>query len=140
VQVAIGADTVHTELYAVISGHGADFQQCAEFCDHHHLFDVNGTIFEQGYPMVGDQLGCAKQIDKGVVPNQWGTWWYGRGGWCPGQQVEPFRNDVTAIAPAGTTATVRYDAYLGADIPSAGAGNINLTSYIVEYVAMGSGQ
>ena len=140
VQVAIGADTVRTELYAIISGHGAEFGQCAEFCDHHHLFAVNGTIFEQGYPMVGDQLGCAKQIDKGVVPNQWGTWWYGRGGWCPGQQVEPFRNDVTAIAPAGATATVRYDAYLGADIPSAGAGNINLTSYIVEYVAMGSGQ
>ena len=140
VQATIGSDTVRTELYAVISGHGADFEQCAEFCDHHHLFAVNGHIYEQGYPMVGDSLGCAKQIDKGVVPNQWGTWWYGRGGWCPGQQVEPFRVDVTDVAPAGTTATVRYDAYLGADIPEAGAGNINLASYLVEYVPMGSGE
>ena len=140
VQVAVGADAVHTELFAIISGHGADFEQCAEFCDHHHLFAVNGRIFEQGYPMVGDVLGCAKQIDKGVVPNQWGTWWFGRGGWCPGQQVEPFRVDVTDIAAPGATATFRYDAYLGADVPTAGAGNINLTSYLVEYVAMGSGE
>lgn len=140
VQVAVGADAVHTELFAIISGHGADFEQCAEFCDHHHLFAVNGRIFEQGYPMVGDVLGCAKQIDKGVVPNQWGTWWFGRGGWCPGQQVEPFRVDVTDITAPGATATFRYDAYLGADVPTAGAGNINLTSYLVEYVAMGSGE
>ena len=39
--------------------------------------------------------GCMKQIEVGTVPNQYGTWPFGRGGWCPGLDVAPFVVDVT---------------------------------------------
>ena len=32
---------------------------------------------------------CA-QVREGIVPNEHGTWQYGRNGWCDGQQVGMF--------------------------------------------------
>ena len=29
----------------------------------------------------------AAQVREGIVPNEHGTWQYGRNGWCDGQQV-----------------------------------------------------
>ena len=31
---------------------------------------------------------CA-QVREGIVPNEHGTWQYGRNGWCDGQQARP---------------------------------------------------
>ena len=31
----------------------------------------------------------------GSIPNEHGTWLYGRGGWCDGRQVDPWVIDVT---------------------------------------------
>ena len=69
-----------------------------------------------------------------MVPNQGGTWWFGRGGWCPGQQVEPDVIDVTDAVTPGTTVTVNYQAMLNGSmtIPD-GSGNIVLSSYLVVY-------
>ncbi len=45
-------------LRAIITGHGADTRdQCAEFCDHHHEFTVNGTKHTQDQPDIGDPEG-----------------------------------------------------------------------------------
>ncbi len=38
--------------------------------------------------MVNSQDGCMKAISKGVVPNQWGTWWLGVDG-CVHPGKEP---------------------------------------------------
>ena len=35
------------------------------------------------------------QVSLGVVPNQYGTWPFGRAGWCPGQHVDWWEVDVT---------------------------------------------
>ncbi len=52
--------------------------------------------------------GCIPTISRGMTPNQGGTWWFGRGGWCPGAPVEPWIIDVTAELTPGTTATFTY--------------------------------
>ena len=76
---------------------------------------------------------CLEQIPAGAVPNQSGTWWTGRGGWCPGMQVDPFVVDVTAEVTAGQNATVSYRGlYNGGDIPG-NSGNIHMSSYLVVY-------
>lgn len=44
---------------------------------------------------LGSALGCAMRVKDGAVPNEHGTWLYGRGGWCDGLQVNPWRMDIT---------------------------------------------
>jgi hypothetical protein len=130
VTVTVPASAKRVELYAVISGHGAGTSQCAEFCDHEHEFTVNGEVFRKDHPAVGNQTGCVDEIENGAVPNQWGTWWFGRGGWCPGQPVAPFRQDVTSLVKDGKL-TVTYRGLFGGKEPPDGAGDINLVSHIV---------
>lgn len=43
----------------------------------------------------GTPLGCTTRVKEGAVPNEHGTWLYGRAGWCDGLQVNPWRVDVT---------------------------------------------
>ncbi len=130
ITVEVPATAKRVELVATITGHGAGTQQCAEFCNHVHEFTVDGQVFKQEHPTVGDSLGCAKTVDDGTVPNQWGTWWFGRGGWCPGNMVKPLRADVTALAKDGSV-TVTYRGLLGGADPPDGAGDIHLSSQIV---------
>jgi len=123
------------QLWALISGHGQSNANCAEFCNHQHRFVVNGKAFLQEYPKAGAPDDCMKRIDQGVVPNQWGTWWLGRGGWCPGQQVPPYIADLTQTAPAGKDAVVSYTGLFRGNTPptQTKTGNINLQSYLVVY-------
>ena len=130
-EVAIPATAQKVELYAIITGHGADTSSCAEFCNHQHQFTVNGESHLQEWPIVGDDEGCAKTVGTGTVPNQGGTWWFGRGGWCPGRQVDPVRWDVTDLVTPGETATVSYRGLLNGNTPPANAGNIVMNSWLV---------
>ncbi len=131
--VPIPAGAQHVELWATITGHGADTNNCAEFCNHSHAFLVNGAEYSVSHPAAGTTTGCMPQVDHGMVPNQGGTWWYGRGGWCPGQQVEPHVFDVTADVTPGETAVIEYSgSYLG-NTPPDSAGNIVMSSYLVIY-------
>jgi hypothetical protein len=77
--------------------------------------------------------GCVDRVDQGMTPNQWGTWWFGRGGWCPGMQVEPYVVDVTADVPGGAPVTVSYRGLYNGRAPQDGEGNIHLLSYLVVY-------
>ena len=139
--IDIPAEATRVELYAVISGHGwgAEVENCAEFCNHTHHFTVNGTEFVKEHPEAGMSTGCIDQIPQGTVPNQFGTWPYGRGGWCPGKQVDPWIVDVTTAVTPGQTNTISYQGlFNGADyVPqpsNSGQGfgaNINMRSYLV---------
>ncbi|MGZ3452469.1 MAG: peptide-N-glycosidase F-related protein [Polyangiales bacterium] len=128
----IPADTKKAELYALITGHGSETDQCAEFCNHTHHFRLNGgTEHVLDFPMAQSADGCRKRVNEGVVPNQFGTWYFGRGGWCPGFDVAPFRADLTADVKA--TNTLTYEAFIGTTPPAAGStyGNIHMTTYLV---------
>ncbi|MEE2830650.1 MAG: peptide-N-glycosidase F-related protein [Myxococcota bacterium] len=134
VEVAIPAGAQKVELWALITGHGMDNGNCAEFCNHQHEFTVGTSSYTESHDTVGDNMGCVSETDNGMVPNQGGTWWFGRGGWCPGQQVEPTVFDVTEDVEPGSTATVSYRALLsGSDSIPDGSGNIVLSSYLVVY-------
>lgn len=133
IDVPIPATAKKVELWSIITGHGSGTNQCAEFCNHQHEFTVNGTKYLREYKIVSNQKGCVAESDKGMVPNQGGTWWYGRGGWCPGEQVEPYSVDVTAVTKPGETAHLSYRAMFENGDPPDGSGNIDLSSWLVVY-------
>jgi hypothetical protein len=70
-----------------------------------------------------------------MTPNQWGTWWFGRGGWCPGQAVKPYQVDVTDDVEPGTSASVSYRGLYNGQDPPDGSGNILLNAWWVVYEA-----
>ena len=103
--------TLRVDLAVLLSGHGwgVEAANCAEFCNHTHHFSVNGTEYVKAHPEAGSRFGCRDRIDEGVVPNQFGTWPYGRGGWCPGLDVAPWVVDVTDALVSGEN-TISYQA------------------------------
>jgi len=134
IDVPIPAEATKVELWAIITGHGMEANNCAEFCNHQHEFIVGGrSYYREHADTIGNDRACMEAIDQGVVPNQWGTWWFGRGGWCPGQQVEPFVVDVTEHATPGSDMGVDYFGWYGGRTPPDGSGNIQLASWIVSY-------
>jgi hypothetical protein len=133
VTVTIPADATRVEFWAIITGHGSEASSCAEFCNHQHEVRIGETILFREHETVGDQQGCMAEVENGMTPNQWGTWWFGRGGWCPGQQVEPWREDVTADVVPGQEVTLRYAGLLNGLTPREASGNIRMTSFLVVY-------
>ncbi len=49
-------------------------------------------------------------IATGVIPNQYGTWGYGRAGWCPGLDVDPYIVDITDYVEIGEDNVLDYSA------------------------------
>ncbi|MDP2313569.1 MAG: peptide-N-glycosidase F-related protein [Pseudomonadota bacterium] len=132
VDVPVSATAAKVELWAIISGHGASTNQCAEFCDHQHEFTVGGESWLSSYPEASTEDGCVDRIEDQMTPNQSGTWWYGRGGWCPGAPVWPFAVDVTAEVVGGT-ATVGYRGLYDGDTAPDGSGDISMNAWLVVY-------
>lgn len=132
IDVPIPATAKKVELFAITTGHGANTNQCAEFCNHQHEFSVNGVPHLQQFPEAQKNDGCIAHLENGMTPNQAGTWWFGRGGWCPGQQVDPWIVDVTADVVPGQTATIAYvGMFKNMDPPPDNSGDIDLVSYLV---------
>ena len=129
----IPAGAKKVELWALITGHGSDTgTQCAEFCNHQHVFSVGGKTFTKVHPEAGSSNKCMPNMDKGMTPNQGGTWWFGRGGWCPGMQVDPWVADL-AGAITNTTASLTYHGQLGGKTPPDGSANIDGAVWLVVY-------
>ena len=99
---SVPENATKVEFVTYITGHGwgsAGCFNCAEFCNSKHMFEVNGGVFEfeRAHPNASDNNYCMElsTIAQGVIPNQYGTWGYGRAGWCPGQDVDPYITDIT---------------------------------------------
>lgn len=103
-------DYHHVKIVATITGHGFNQDQanCAEFCDHEHHYYLNGFQAYEWHPIVHDNQGCEKQVDNGVVANQFGSWPYGRAGWCAGQDVKQWTYDITDWVDNSTTNNLLY--------------------------------
>ncbi len=114
---AVPENAARVELVAFITGHGmgCDTGNCAEFCNSGHFYEVNGGnndgYFEQTHPTAGDTDYCMEpeRIAQGTIPNQWGTWGYGRAGWCPGLDVPPFIHDITPYIFTGDENVITYE-------------------------------
>ena len=110
-------NAVKVEFVSYITGHGwgsAGCYNCAEFCNSRHNFSVNGGTgeFSKSHPEASDNNYCMEleTIVQGVVPNQYGTWGYGRAGWCPGMDVTPYIIDITDFVSFGEENVIDYDA------------------------------
>jgi hypothetical protein len=136
----VPTDTSRAQLVTYITGHGwgAEVENCAEFCNHTHHFEINGTEYVKEHEVAGADKGCLEQIGDGVVPNQYGTWPLGRAGWCPGLDVKPWVVDITDVLLSGEN-TISYRGLFEGDdyVPSpSGSGqgfgaNIRMASYLV---------
>lgn len=117
------------EIVATITGHGfnKDSANCAEFCDHQHYYTMGEHQTYEWHPIVYDNEGCEKEVNNGVVANQFGSWPFGRAGWCAGQDVKQWTYDITDWVDNGTNNTnhlVYRGYYNGAEyVPSDGIGN-----------------
>ena len=137
IKFTIPDDCARVKLVATITGHGSDNNQCGEFCvtSHHFVVNVNHTNSEI-FKKAGTATGCAERVPEGVVPNEHGTWLYGRDGWCDGQEVTPWVVDITQqVTFGGATNTIRYYGWFnGTDPnPTRDPGNIIMYSYLVYY-------
>jgi len=136
----IPAGTVKVDLYAVITGHGSDNNGCCEFCvtTHNFVFNnqVNNTISRTFYN-AGTPEGCAHRVARGGIPNEYGTWLYGRDGWCDGNTVDPWVTDISSILDLteGASNSVIYSGlYQGENPdPQTSPGYIIMYSYLTFY-------
>ncbi len=97
-------NTEKVEIVTFFTGHGhsSTDENCAEFCNHQHEFTINGNVLDLlEHPNGGTPYGCYNRVHEGVSANQYGTWVYGRAGWCPGQDVEYNRIDITSESSIG---------------------------------------
>ncbi|XP_066571608.1 uncharacterized protein LOC136760208 isoform X2 [Amia ocellicauda] len=134
INFTVPASTRKVEIYAVITGHGSDDQGCCEFCVTSHHFVVNDKFnHSMVFDEAGTAFGCADHVTEGVVPNEHGTWLYGRGGWCDGQQVTPWRTDITSqLDMTGSNTVLYFGLYNGRDPnPTSNPGYIIMYSYVV---------
>jgi len=131
-QVPVPADAAKVELMTVITGHGGEQpENCAEFCKTTHTFTVNGHDHVLQHPEAGTGLQCMLDVSKGTVPNQYGTWWYGRNGWCPGREVAPVLIDVTGEVTPGQDAAVLYQGLFNGQPYHSDGAYIRMTSWLV---------
>lgn len=138
IKFPVPASTKKVELYAVITGHGSDENGCGEFCVTSHHFLIN-TVYNNTriFDSAGTALGCAMRVKEGAVPNEHGTWLYGRGGWCDGLQVNPWRIDITKQLDMSEleSNTVVYFGLFGGQNPNPTQqpGYIIMSSFLVFY-------
>ena len=105
------------EFVSYITGHGwgdNTCYNCCEFCNSRHIFTTNGGTFnfDIDFPNANLNTYCmsTEAISNGTIPNQYGTWGYGRAGWCPGQNVKPFITDITNYMNFGNDNVIDYNA------------------------------
>jgi hypothetical protein len=72
-----------------------------------------------------------EQVSEGTIPNQYGTWWYGRSNWCPGREVQLRTIDITDQVVAGETATFSYAGFFNGGAYTGGGASIRLKSWVV---------
>ena len=114
----IPSNATKVEFISYITGHGwgsAGCFNCCEFCNSKHIFSINGGVyeFEQSFPDASSSTHCMDPEiiqTTGVIPNQYGTWGYGRAGWCPGRDVKPYIKDITNFVQIGDDNVIDYDA------------------------------
>ena len=128
-------ETVQVKLVAIITGHGSDDNGCAEFCVTSHHFVINGFSNIKVFKNAATSMGCANRVADGVVPNEHGTWLYGRDGWCCGKDVVPWVVDVSKQVHFEEENKIRYFGWFnGTDPnPARDPGEIIMHSYLVFY-------
>jgi len=102
-RVRVDDSTGVAGLHLTTSGHGfGGTDNAAEFSDKTHSVKVDGVARFSQHLWRAD---CGQN----PVSPQAGTWFYPRGGWCPGDVVYPFDYDLTPYITAGDSLEIDYD-------------------------------
>ena len=138
--VTENTDKVEIVTFFTGHGHSSTDENCAEFCNHQHEFIVNGNTLDLlEHPNGGTPYGCYNRVNEGVSANQYGTWVYGRAGWCPGQDVEYNRIDITSQSNVGDNQVSYRGLYQGEEYdpsvtdPDGYLPEIKLRMWIITY-------
>lgn len=139
--ILVPKDSSRTMLQVIATGHGSDGNtQCCEFLPTYHIFTINGDSYNFTFSEAGSEFGCAEQVNLGAEPNQYGTWWYGRNGWCPGKDVTPWQVDVSKSIISGRPNVVNYKCLMYdlntntyVEPPAGDSGYIILSSHFIYY-------
>ncbi|MGC4118512.1 MAG: peptide-N-glycosidase F-related protein [Myxococcales bacterium] len=100
-KVSLPAGATSYALRTLVTGHGqGNADNCAEFCSRDHSLAFTAPHTHQVW-----RDDCATT----AAPNQQGTYRYSRAGWCPGADVRPWIEDVTADLAGLSEATLAYD-------------------------------
>jgi len=101
IEVEIPVDAVAAKVRMSTTGHGqGNTDNCAEFCPKDHSVVAGDETFTHLL-----WQGCA--IND--CSPQGGTWQYPRAGWCPGDKVTPWDNDVTHLIDPGQPLVIDYN-------------------------------
>uniref|UniRef100_H2YWF0 Peptide-N-glycosidase F C-terminal domain-containing protein n=1 Tax=Ciona savignyi TaxID=51511 RepID=H2YWF0_CIOSA len=100
-----------------------------------HVINACTTKMDVTFNNAGTPLGCANRVPDGVVPNEHGTWLYGRDGWCDGLQVDPWLIDVSSELIPNSINNITYRGlFNGKDPnPKQNPGLIRVASYLIYY-------
>lgn len=91
-----------TRLRIITTGHGGGgTDNAAEFSDKTH------TIWVGGQQRFSQRLWREDCMVNPVYPQD-GTWPLSRGGWCPGDKIQPWEQDITSFLTAGDSTVVDY--------------------------------
>jgi hypothetical protein len=100
--ITIDSNADKVKLRVTTTGHGqGNTLNAAEFSQLWHSVDVGP---DSVYHILW-RTDCATN----PCSPQGGTWQYNRAGWCPGQSVIPWDNDITAHVTAGQSITLDYN-------------------------------
>jgi len=98
----ISAKSADVSIRMAITGHGqGNTLNAAEFIQRTHQLNVNGNPAASHFLWKTD---CATN----TCSAQSGTWTLSRAGWCPGQGVTPYVNNINLNVTPGTNATIGY--------------------------------
>lgn len=112
--------SVHVKFYFVVTS---------------HHFIINNQFSNVTYNEAGTETGCAMKVLQGSVPNEHGTWLYGRDGWCDGQHVRPWVVDVTdqILEGQGINQATYFGWFNGTDPKAEDGATIVMNSWLVFY-------
>jgi hypothetical protein len=100
--IVIDSNAAKVKLRVITTGHGqGNTLNAAEFSQLWHSVDVGP---DSVYHVLW-RTDCATN----PCSPQGGTWQYNRAGWCPGQSVIPWDNDITTNVIAGQLITLDYN-------------------------------
>ncbi|MDW7996208.1 MAG: peptide-N-glycosidase F-related protein, partial [Bacteroidota bacterium] len=105
--VFVEEDAAAVKFVALLTGHGqGNTDNAAEFSRKTHAVLVNGEMF----PRLLWRDDCAQNPCR---PQQ-GTWQYNRAGWCPGDYVRPWEEEITSAVRRGDSNQIgfRFQPYI----------------------------
>lgn len=102
IPVDVPPDAERIKARVICTGHGqGNTHNCSEFCRKDHTLKADQAVYVHQVWRADCELNTCSP--------QGGTWTYDRAGWCPGDKVTPWDNDVTSSVTPGTTAIFDYD-------------------------------